>query len=190
MKILVLNAGSSSLKFELFDTRKKFYSMISGIVDGIGLDRCQFRAKYNNRQTTFDIRVPNHRKALTVTFEVLLDKKIIKSLQEIDAVGNRVVHGGEKYRDATLIDANVMRTIKKLCELAPLHNPHNLEGIKACKEILPKVPQVAVFDTAFHQTIPEKAYLYAIPYKYYKKEGIRRYGFHGAAFADPSQAIR
>ncbi len=152
MKILVINCGSSSLKFSLLDSSKSFTPIKKGLID----------------------RVKNHKEAI---------KTALKSLEgeEITAVGHRVVHGGEKYSQPTKITPAVIREIKKLGKLAPLHNPVNLEGILATKKLLPKIPQVAVFDTAFHQTMPQKAFLYALPQKLYKKNNIRRYGFHGTS---------
>jgi acetate kinase len=156
MHILVLNSGSSSLKFKLFKNGKVEEK---GLIDKIGL-------KNGDAKT--------HNEAVKTVFKKLEGKKI-------DAIGHRVVHGGEKYKNPTLINAKVIKEIKKLCELAPLHNPPNLAGILACKAHMPKTPQVAIFDTAFHQTLPEKAFLYGLPYKYYSKLGVRRYGFHGTS---------
>lgn len=159
MNILVLNSGSSSLKFQLIKTGKNFNVLQKGLIDRIGLEKGGAK---------------NHNEAVKKVLELLKNKKV-------DAVGHRVVHGGEKYKNSTPINPKVIETIRKLCELAPLHNPPNLSGILACKKHLPGVPQIAVFDTAFHQTIPKKAYLYGLPYSYYSKLGIRRYGFHGTS---------
>lgn len=164
MKILVINAGSSSLKFQLFQSDKNFLYLYKGIVDRIGQKNS-----------------PNHTEAVKLALKTLLQKKVIRNLNEIQAIGHRVVHGGEKYQNATKLTAKVIAEIKKLCSLAPLHNPPNLAAIIACSKAVKNVPQVAVFDTAFHQTLPEKAYLYAIPLQFYKKYGIRRYGFHGTS---------
>lgn len=163
MNILVLNAGSSSLKFEVFDFvgRSGTESLFQGHFDNHGKP------------------IKNFHKAVKNAFNLLIRKKIIKNIREIHAVGHRVVHGGEKYTKPTFINPSVIATIKKLSKLAPLHNPPNLACILACKKLLPKIPQIAVFDTSFHQTMPEKAYLYGLPYSLYKKFGIRRYGFHG-----------
>jgi len=168
MNILVINAGSSSLKFQLLN--EKFEALYKGIVDGIARDACF--VKYNDKKYKKKIR--NHEQAVKEALSIIGDVKI-------DAIGHRVVHGGEKYHDATLITARVEREIEKLIDLAPLHNPPNLQGIKACKKLLKGVPNVAIFDTAFHQTIPAKAFTYALPEKFYKKLGVRRYGFHGTS---------
>lgn len=159
MNILVLNSGSSSLKFQLIKAEKNFKVLEKGLIDKIGLS--------GGDAKTHDEAV----------------KKVLLHLKnrKIDAIGHRVVHGGEKYKNSTLITEEVIKTVKKLCELAPLHNPSNLAGIVACKKLMPKVPQIAVFDTAFHQTLEQKAFLYGLPYKYYADLGIRRYGFHGTS---------
>lgn len=163
MKILVINAGSSSLKYELFT--KKLESLGDGYIERIGQKG----------------QVTNHEKAIKQALEQIQKDGLVTSLTEIKAAGHRVVHGGEKYSAPTRITPAVEQQIKKLCKLAPLHNPPNLAGIKACKKLLPKAKQVAIFDTAFHQTLPEKAFLYALPYNLYKKDGVRRYGFHGTS---------
>jgi acetate kinase len=177
MIILVINSGSSSLKFQLFETSEKFKRLYQGMIDRIGDKKAKLVAEGQEKA----ISAPNHDTAIKFAFNSLLKRKLIKELTQINAIGHRVVHGGEKYRDAALITPNVIKQIKKLYSLAPLHNPPNLNAILACKKLLPKTPQVAVFDTAFHQTIPEKAYLYAIPFEYYQRLGIRRYGFHGTS---------
>jgi len=163
MKILVINAGSSSLKYELFN--KNLKSLYSGYIERVGQKG----------------QIKNHLAATKYALKTLVEKKIIKDLTEIKAVGHRVVHGGEKYTKPVQVTTKVEKEIKELCSLAPLHNPPNLEGIKACKKLLPKTTQIAVFDTAFHQSMPEKAFIYALPYKLYKKDHIRRYGFHGTS---------
>jgi acetate kinase len=169
MNVFLLNAGSSSLKFQLINADSGNV-LTKGIVDGIGLESCRFIVNEQARER----RVRDHDEAVQLVLSVI-------ELETIHAVGHRVVHGGEKYRAATLIDEDVINTIRELSMLAPLHNPHNLSGILACKNSLPGVDQVAVFDTAFHHTIPEDAYLYAIPLELYKKYGIRKYGFHGTS---------
>ncbi|MBU0668122.1 acetate kinase [Patescibacteria group bacterium] len=163
MKILVINAGSSSLKYELFDGSLK--SLAEGNIQRIG----------QKGQTK------NHYASVKQSLAALLGQKIIKSADEISLVGHRVVHGGEKYQKPVPITAAVQKEITRLCKLAPLHNPPNLEGIKACAKLLPKAKQIAVFDTAFHQSLPSKAYIYALPYALYQKNRIRRYGFHGTS---------
>lgn len=165
MKILVLNAGSSSLKAKLYDL-KTLKCLFSDMVDRICVP---------------DSSCQTHEAGLKIILEKLLKQKIVKNLGEIHAVGHRVVHGGEKYTKSVLINSNVIKEIERLCTLAPLHNPPNLEGIRACKKLIPHAKQVAVFDTAFHQTMPEKAYRYAIPEELYSKFGMRRYGFHGTS---------
>lgn len=179
MNILVINAGSSSLKFQLLENsgKNKFRALCKGIVDGIGLKTCQFRME----KITKKVICNNHREALKIALDSMILEKIIPSLKIIDAVGHRVVHGGEKYRNAAKINAANLKTIRELCELAPLHNPHNLKAIEACQKLLPGIPQVAVFDTAFHETLEPKAYMYPLPYELYSKHGIRRYGFHGTS---------
>jgi acetate kinase len=166
MKVLVINAGSSSLKSTLFDYSKKNPTQLSkSFIENIGKKG----------------KVKNHQIAFKNILNDLISSKIIKSLKDIDAVGHRVVHGGEKYHQAVTVNAKVLKDIKKLSTLAPLHNPVNLRTLKAAKKALSKAKHVVVFDTAFHQSIPEKAYLYGLPYKLYKKEAIRRYGFHGSS---------
>ena len=173
MKILVLNSGSSSLKYKLFEmpARKQ---LIKGHVDGIGLPTCIYIVNDDIR----NVFVENHHKAVEVCLETL---KSICDLSDIQAVGHWVVHGGEYFTKAAFIDEYTIGKIEELKDLAPLHNPPNLEGIYACKKLLPNVKQVAVFDTAFHHTIPKKAFLYGIPYEYYEKYKIRKYGFHGTS---------
>lgn len=172
MKILVINSGSSSLKYELFQNGGNLKSLYEGMIDRIGLSGS----------------VKTHEQALKLSLDKLLQKNLLKELKEIDAVGHRVVHGGEKYKNPTKITPGVIKDITKLSKLAPLHNPHNLAGIRACRKHLKNTPQVAVFDTAFHQTIPQIAYMYALPYSFYKKYGIRRYGFHGTSHSYISKA--
>jgi acetate kinase len=174
MKILVVNAGSSSLKFQLIDSNKKFKALYKGIVDGIGRKSCFVDANAKSKKIFYKKLIKNHEQAVKEALKIIGDEKI-------DAIGHRVVHGGEKYHDATRITPQVKKTIKNLIELAPLHNPPNLEGINACEKLLKGVPNIAIFDTAFHQTIPEKAFHYALPEKFYKKYKVRKYGFHGTS---------
>jgi len=172
MKILVINAGSSSLRYELFSS--KLVSLSEGYIQRIG----------QKGQTK------DHLTAVKNALDTLLKENAISQLSEIKAVGHRVVHGGEKYTKPTRITTSVQKEIRRLCKIAPLHNPPNLEGIRACQKLLPKAVQVAVFDTAFHQTLPQKAFMYALPYLMYEKQGIRRYGFHGTSHAYISKETR
>ncbi|MFA7686153.1 MAG: acetate/propionate family kinase, partial [Candidatus Gracilibacteria bacterium] len=181
MKILVINSGSSSLKFSFIDTKKSFKELASGNIDGIDLPSCLFIFKKNNKEISHKILVKTHQEAAKIALDALKKHKIIQDFAEIDAIGHRVLHGGKNYTQPTIINPKVIKTIKSLFSLGPLHNPANLTGILACKEILPKTPQVAIFDTAFHQTMPEKAFMYGLPYSFYKQHDIRRYGFHGTS---------
>lgn len=177
-KILVINAGSSSVKFEVL-AANNFTQLGKGIVDGINLATCETRLETSTAKFADTAKVKDHTAAVKKTLNILMNHKIINDLKEIIVIGHRVVHGGEKYQDATIITSKVMKALAALNELAPLHNPHNLKGIEACQEIFKQTPQVAIFDTAFHATLPEEAYRYAIPAELYKKHSIRRYGFHG-----------
>ncbi len=190
MRILVLNSGSSSLKFQLFSFEDgkgepEHKILAKGIYERIGSDKS--RLKYANllkdREEEIDRPVSDHREALKSVLSLLVDENlgVLSSLDEIDAVGHRVVHGGEEFSGSVIIDERVKEVIKKNFELAPLHNPPNFAGIEACEELLKDIPQVAVFDTAFHQTLEPSAFLYALPYDFYKKHRIRRYGFHGTS---------
>ncbi len=182
MKVLVINAGSSSIKFQLIQTDDE--SVITkGVVEKIGGDAEFSFLNKGGKKVSSKVDAKNHTEALKVIIECLLSKEnaFISSLKDIEAVGHRVVHGGEEFVKSVIIDKKVIKSIEKFSDLAPLHNPPNLQGILACKEILPDTKQVAVFDTAFHQTMPESSYIYAIPYEYYEKYGIRRYGFHGTS---------
>ena len=183
MKILVLNCGSSSIKYKLFDMDTQTV-MVQGGVEKIGLPDSFLQIKLNNgEKVKIEQLMPEHTVGIQLILNSLVDEKIgcIASLEEIQAVGHRVVHGGEKFNKSVLITPEVKEMIVKCVELAPLHNPANLKGIEAVEQALPGVPQVAVFDTAFHQTMPDEAYMYAIPYELYEKYGIRRYGFHGTS---------
>ncbi len=176
MEILVLNSGSSSLKMQLFRVQKKqIKSIYKCLIDAIGMPHSKIHA--NGKE--YNIKARNHQQALRNGLKILLDQNVISSLKEIELVGHRVVHGGTKYQKPVKITTNVISEIKKLSRHAPLHNPANLAGIVACRKALPRTPQIAVFDTAFHQSIPEKAHIYGLPLKFYKKHGIRKYGFHG-----------
>lgn len=183
MKILVLNCGSSSIKYKLFDMESKVV-MAQGGVEKIGLPDSFLLVKLpNGEKVKIEKNMPEHTVGIQLILDTLVDEKIgcIRSLTEIQAVGHRVVHGGEKFNKSVLITPEVKEMIVKCAELAPLHNPANLKGIEAIEATLPGVPQVAVFDTAFHQTMPDYAYMYALPYELYEKYSIRRYGFHGTS---------
>ncbi len=183
MKILVINAGSSSIKYQLIDMETE-QVLAKGICDRIGIAGGNFKHKVEGREDyKLDVQMKNHAEAVQLVLDTLVSPEhgVIKSLSEISAVGHRVLHGGEKFSGSVVIDEKVIATIEECCELGPLHNPHNLTGIRACEKLMPGVPQVAVFDTGFHQTMPDYAYLYALPYEYYEKYHIRRYGFHGTS---------
>jgi acetate kinase len=183
MKILVLNCGSSSIKYKLFDMDTRAV-MVSGGVEKIGLPDSFLQIKLaSGEKVKIEQAMPEHTVGIQLILNSLVDEKIgcIASLDEVQAVGHRVVHGGEKFNKSVLITPEVKEMIIKCIELAPLHNPANLKGIEAIEQALPGVPQVAVFDTAFHQTMPDEAYMYAIPYELYEKYAIRRYGFHGTS---------
>lgn len=183
MKILVLNCGSSSLKYQLFDMPQERVAA-KGLVERIGIEGSRIKhTKTDSNTTVRDVNIPNHKVALKYVVDLLLDGDagVMKSLSELGAAGHRVVHGGEKFASSVVIDDDVIQAVDECVPLAPLHNPANLTGIKAMKEILPDLPQVAVFDTAFHQTMPQKAYMYGLPYRYYTTYKGRRYGFHGTS---------
>jgi acetate kinase len=179
-KIIAINAGSSSLKFQLFEMPSEEV-ITKGLVERIGLNDSIFNITVNGEKIQKTLDIPNHEVAVQMLLETLTAKGIIKSLDEINGVGHRVVHGGELFNDSVLITDQVLEQIEGLSELAPLHNPANVTGIKAFHSVLPNVPAIAVFDTAFHQTMPESSYLYSLPYEYYQKYGIRKYGFHGTS---------
>lgn len=178
--ILAINAGSSSLKFQLIEMPQETV-VTKGLVERIGLNDGIFSISVNREKVTLTQDIPDHGVAVQLLLDQLINQGIIKSFDEIDGVGHRVVHGGESFSDSVLITPEVLKEIENVSELAPLHNPANVTGIKAFQEILPNVPHVAVFDTAFHQTMPESSYLYSLPYEYYEKYGIRKYGFHGTS---------
>lgn len=183
MKILVINTGSSSLKYQLIDAISQTL-LAKGVCERIGIGSSILKhTKIGTDTVKFEKDMPNHKVAIQMVIEALTDSAtgVIKDMSEISAVGHRVVHGGEKFHDSAIIDENVMKAINDCIELAPLHNPPNIVGIKACKAIMPNVPMVAVFDTAFHQTMPKYAYIYALTYDVYEKYGIRKYGFHGTS---------
>ncbi len=183
MKVLVLNCGSSSIKFKLIDMPANNV-LESGTLEKLGLPDSFIKFKKGEgEKTQIDKKIENHLEGIHLIFDVITGKEtgVLGSLNELDAVGHRVVHGGEKFASSVLIDADVIKQIEECKKLAPLHNGPNLTGIEAVSKLLPGVPQVAVFDTAFHQTIPDYAYMYALPYELYKEDGIRRYGFHGTS---------
>ena len=183
MKILVINCGSSSLKYQFIDMKDESV-LAKGLVERIGIEGSVLNhEKTGMEKQTITAEMPNHEVALKLVMDALINESygVIKDFKEIDAVGHRVVHGGEDFANSVLIDDKVMKSIEDCIDLAPLHNPPNIIGIKACQKLLPGVKMVAVFDTAFHQTMPDYAYMYAIPYEYYEKYKIRRYGFHGTS---------
>ncbi|MBS4881818.1 MAG: acetate kinase [Peptoniphilus harei] len=183
MKILVINCGSSSLKYQLIDMETEEL-MAKGLVERIGIEGSRIKHEtIGKEKKTIETPMQDHKRALELVMESLTNEEYgaIKSLDEIDAVGHRVVHGGEDFAKSVVIDEKVLKGIEDNVEIAPLHNPPNIMGIKACQRLLPKVKQVAVFDTAFHQTMPEESYIYALPYEYYEKYKIRRFGFHGTS---------
>lgn len=183
MKVLVINCGSSSLKFQLIDSDSEEV-LAKGLCERIGIDGGMVTYQPKGRdKIKKNADMPDHTEAVKLVIDSLVDKEngVIASLDEIGAVGHRIVHGGESFSSATLINDEVIKAIEECNDLAPLHNPANLIGIRSCQKIMPQVPMVAVFDTAFHQTMPKKAYLYGIPYEYYKKYKVRRYGFHGTS---------
>lgn len=180
MKFLCVNAGSSSLKFQLFEMPEEKV-IISGYIEKIGLEDSFWNTKVNGEKIKGAKYLKNHDEAVEVLLNELIEHKAVESLDEIKGVGHRVLHGGEKYSDSVLITDEVIESIKELTKLGPLHHPGNLAGIQALKAVLPDVPMVAVYDTAFHQTMPEKNYMYPVPYEWYVKYGVRKYGFHGTS---------
>ena len=182
MKILVLNSGSSSLKYQLIDMDTE-EMLVKGYFERIGQQNSFLTHKVNGIKHKFEKHVENHEQALEFIFTRLMNDHygVIKSLDELSGIGHRVVQGGEKYSKPVLITNEVIEEIKRASDLAPLHNPAAILGIEACKKIAPEIPMVAVFDTAFHQTMPKSRYIYPIPYEYYKKYGIRKYGAHGTS---------
>ena len=190
MKVLVINCGSSSLKYQLIDSDTEAV-IAKGLCERIGIDGKLTHQTMGKDKYTVDAAMPDHNAAVKFVLDALLDtdKGAIASLSEIDAVGHRIVHGGEKFANSVVITDEVMAAIEECNDLAPLHNPANLIGIRACQAHMPGVPMVAVFDTAFHQTMPDKAYTYAIPYEYYENYKIRRYGFHGTSHSFVSKRL-
>ncbi|MBS5949297.1 MAG: acetate kinase [Clostridium sp.] len=191
MKTLVINCGSSSLKYQLIDMNTE-NSLVQGLVERIGIDGSILTQKVEGKDKyVIEENMPSHKDAIKLVLEALVNKEhgVIKSMEEISAVGHRVVHGGEKYSHSVVIDEEVIESIRDCISLAPLHNPPNIIGIEACKELMPNTPMVAVFDTAFHQTMPKEAYICPLPYELYENYGIRKYGFHGTSHMYVSQKV-
>lgn len=182
MKALVLNCGSSSIKYQLLDMENESV-VTKGLVERIGLNGSRLKYQVGDAQYVVEQDIAGHSAGIALVLDILCNgpHKVIKSLNEIDVVGHRVTHGGELFKETVKVDAEVIEGIKKCISIAPLHNPANLAGIETCMKLIPKTPQIAVFDTAFHQQMPQKAFMYGLPYDLYKKYGIRRYGFHGTS---------
>ena len=191
MKVLVLNCGSSSLKYQLIDMETENV-LAKGLCERIGIEGSRLKHQPEGKDAViFDDYQESHAVSVKMVLDALTHPEygVVKSMKEINAVGHRVVHGGEYFASSVIITDEVKAALEKCCDLAPLHNPANLIGIAACEEIMPGVPQVGVFDTAFHQTMPERAYLYALPYEYYEKYKVRRYGFHGTSHRFVSEEV-
>jgi len=188
MKIMAVNAGSSSLKFQLLNMPSE-EELVSGVVERIGQEISDIKIKLNGDKLVEKFSCPDHAVAVDLLLKKLVELKIVSSIDEIDGVGHRVVHGGEKFSDSVIIDDEVIQAIEDVSDLAPLHNPANLTGIRAFQKALPHIKGVAVFDTAFHQTMPQEAYLYGVPYEWYTKYGVRKYGFHGTSHKYVSQRV-
>ena len=182
MKILVINCGSSSLKYQLIDMANEAV-LAQGLVERIGIDGILTQKVEGRDKYVVETDLKDHQVAIDLVLKTLVDEKqgVIKSMDEISAVGHRVVHGGEKYSKSVLVNDEVLENLEDLVKLAPLHNPANIIGIKACQALMPNTPMVVVFDTAFHQTMPAKAFIYPVPYKFYEEDHVRRYGFHGTS---------
>lgn len=190
MKILVLNCGSSSIKYALYDMDDQSV-ITSGGIEKIGLPDSFLKLKYNGKKVQLDRPIAEHTAGVQFIFEVLTtgEYAVLKSLDELDAVGHRMVHGGERFNQSVLLTPEVMEAFAACNDLAPLHNPANIKGVNAVSALLPNIPQVGVFDTAFHQTMPDYAFMYALPYELYSKYGVRRYGFHGTSHRYVSQRV-
>ncbi|MBQ7676824.1 MAG: acetate kinase [Lachnospiraceae bacterium] len=190
MNVLVINCGSSSLKYQVIDSDSE-QVLAKGLCERIGIDgRLVYQPKGGEKEIT-DAPMPTHKEAVSMVLDALTNEKTgaLKSLDEIGAVGHRVVHGGEKFTASTVISDEVLKTVEECNDLAPLHNPANIIGINACRDLMKDVPMVAVFDTAFHQTMPKEAFMYGIPYEYYEKYAIRKYGFHGTSHSFVSKRV-
>lgn len=190
MNVLVINCGSSSLKYQLIDSETEAV-LAKGLCERIGIDGRLVYQKAGNDKEITEASMPTHKEAIQMVLDALTNDKTgaISSLKEVGAIGHRIVHGGEKFASSVVVTDEVMKAIEECSNLAPLHNPANLLGISVCKELMPGVPQVAVFDTAFHQTMPPKAYLYGLPYEAYTEDKIRRYGFHGTSHSYVSKRV-
>ncbi len=190
MKVLVINCGSSSLKYQLINSDTEEV-MAKGLCERIGLDGRLTYQKAGEEKEESEAPMPTHKEAIQLVLDALVNEKTgaIGSLKEVNAVGHRIVHGGEKFASSAIITEEMLKAVEECNDLAPLHNPANLIGINACKELMPGVPMVGVFDTAFHQTMPKKAFLYGLPYEYYEKYKVRRYGFHGTSHSFVSKHI-
>lgn len=182
MKVLVINCGSSSLKYQVIDSETE-HVLAKGLCERIGIDGVLTYQPAGQDKIKYEAAMPAHRQAVELVLKQLTDPEngVLKSIDEIDAVGHRMVHGGEKFACSTLLTEEVLKTVESCNDLAPLHNPPTLVGVAACRELLPTTPMVGVFDTAFHQTMPPEAYIYGLPYEYYEKYAVRRYGFHGTS---------
>ena len=190
MKVLVINCGSSSLKYQLIDSDSE-QVLAKGLCERIGIDgRLTYQKAGCDKEIT-EAAMPSHKEAIQMVLHALVNDKTgaVKDLAEIEAIGHRIVHGGEKFESSVIINDEMIQAVEECTELAPLHNPANLTGIRVCQELMPGVPMVAVFDTAFHQTMPPKAYVYGLPYEYYEKYRVRRYGFHGTSHSFVSKEL-
>ncbi|MBR1635380.1 MAG: acetate kinase [Lachnospiraceae bacterium] len=190
MNVLVINCGSSSLKYQVINSDSEEV-LAKGLCERIGIDgRLVYQPRGGEKEIT-DAPMPTHKEAVQMVLDALTNEKTgaLKSLDEIDAIGHRIVHGGEKFTASTLINDEVIATVEECNDLAPLHNPANIIGINACRELMPSVPMVGVFDTAFHQTMPKEAYMYGVPYEYYEKYKVRKYGFHGTSHSFVSKRV-
>ncbi len=190
MNVLVINCGSSSLKYQLIDSETEAV-LAKGLCERIGIDGRLVYQKIGLDKEITEAAMPTHKQAIQMVLDAIVNPKTgaLKSLAEVDAVGHRVVHGGEKFASSVVLTEEVLAQIEECNDLAPLHNPANLIGIRACQELMPNVPMVGVFDTAFHQTMPKKAYLYGLPHEYYEKYKVRRYGFHGTSHSFVSKRL-
>lgn len=190
MNVLVINCGSSSLKYQVIDSETE-QVLAKGLCERIGIDGRLVYTPAGGEKETSNLDMPTHKQAIQYVIDALMNEKtgVIKSLDEIGAVGHRLVHGGEKFACSTLINDDVIKAVEECSDLAPLHNPANLIGVRACQELMPNTPMAGVFDTAFHQTMPQEAYMYGVPYEYYEKYKVRKYGFHGTSHSFVSKRL-